>query len=197
MADQVDLVARLQAGDEDAFISLVDSYHVPMLRVASSFVPSRAIAEEVVQDTWLGVVRGIERFEGRSSLKTWLYSILVKRARAAGGRERRLARRDNPGGPTVEPDRFGRDGTWSQPPEPWSEAVDERIYAEEMAPHLRAAVDELPEAQRQVVLLRDVEGMDSNEVCAMLGVSQGNQRVLLHRGRARIRASIERELGKR
>ena len=196
MADQLELVARLRAGDEDAFVALVDRYHAPMVRLACGFVPNRAIAEEVVQDTWLGVVRGIERFEGRSSLKTWLYSILVKRARTAGGRERRAARSDNPPGPTVPPERFSSDGTWAQPPERWADDVDARLDAQYLAPRLRDAIDQLPQAQRQVVLLRDVEGLDSAEVCTMLGISQANQRVLLHRGRARVRASIERDLGK-
>src|SRR5205085_7872988 len=125
MVDDSDLVARLQAGDEQAFVTLVDLYHAPLLRLASTFVPSRAVAEEVVQDTWLGVVRGIHRFEGRSSLKTWLFRIVVNRARTAGVRERRETPTDRPDEPAVPPERFNAAGGWTSPPAAWSGDAEE------------------------------------------------------------------------
>ena len=185
------LVLALQAGDEAAFATLVRRYHARLLRLAQTMVPSRAVAEEVVQDTWLGVVRGIERFEGRSSVKTWLFRILVFRARTAGSREPRTLPLDD-----TDPleDRFGANGAWSTPPAPWSDAVDDRLAAEELARRVRHHVPELPEAQRRVLVLRDVEGLGADDVCAVLGISAGNQRVLLHRARTRLRAALEAEL---
>ena len=194
MADDVELVARLRAGDENAFVTLVEQYHTTLLRVAETMVPTRAVAEDVVQDTWLGVVRGIDRFEGRSSLRTWLFHILVNRARSAGVRERR--RSTLPIERAVDPARFGRDGQWIDPPAPWSDHVEDRIVAGELAGRVRARIDELPELQRQVVTLRDVEGLPAADVCRLLGISDGNQRVLLHRGRSRVRGMIAAELGK-
>ena len=194
MGGDEELLTRLRAGDESAFAMLVDRYHAPMIRLASTYVPSRAVAEEVVQDTWLGVVRGIDRFEGRSSLKTWLFRILVNRARSTGPRERRSAPLGH--GETVDPDRFQADGTWSAPPAPWTDDVDERLDAAGIAGRVRDVIDELPDGQREVVLLRDVEGVSSADACAILGITEGNQRVLLHRGRARVRRVLELELGK-
>lgn len=187
------LLDALRAGDEQAFATLVGRYHTRLLRFAESLVPSRAVAEEVVQDTWLGVVRGIDRFEGRSSVKTWLFRILINRARTAGGREPRNA--------SLGPDdalegRFGADGAWEQPPEPWADAVDSRLVADEMAQRVKACLPQLPEAQRQVLTLRDIEGIDAVQVCDLLGVSAGNQRVLLHRARARVRSILEDEMGR-
>jgi RNA polymerase sigma-70 factor (ECF subfamily) len=196
VVDDVELLTRLRAGDEAAFVTLVDRYHAPMLRLAASFVPSPAVAEEVVQDTWLGVVRGIDRFEGRSSLKTWLFRILVNRARTTGVRERRTVASDLTTGPTVDPNRFDANGGWVEPPEAWAEQAEERIVASQLAARVHAFLDELPDGQRQVVMLRDVEGLSSQEACALLGVTEANQRVLLHRGRARIRHMLEREMGK-
>jgi RNA polymerase sigma-70 factor (ECF subfamily) len=183
------LLDALRAGDEEAFATLVSRYHMRLLRFAESLVASRAIAEEVVQDTWLGVVRGVQRFEGRSSVKTWLFRILTNRARSAGSREPRTAALDD----ALE-GRFDRSGGWNPPPEPWSDSVDARVVAEKLAGRVRACLPSLPDAQRQVVLLRDVEGMDAAEVCDLLGVSPGNQRVLLHRGRARLRSLLEPEM---
>ncbi|MDQ4133169.1 MAG: RNA polymerase sigma factor [Actinomycetota bacterium] len=195
MTDEAQLIDRLRAGEESAFATLVDRYHSPMLQLASTFVPNRAVAEEVVQETWLGVVRGIDRFEGRSSLKTWLFSILVNRARTAGGRERRGRVDSALAHPSVDPQRFGPDGTWSDPPAPWTDDVAERLHDREVGRRLRVAIDQLPHGQREVVLLRDVHGLDSDEVCTMLGITQVNQRVLLHRGRSRLRGMLEREIG--
>lgn len=192
MGDE-DLVARLRNGDEAAFVQLIDRHHVGMLRLATTFVPNRAVAEEVVQETWVAVLRGIDRFEGRSSLKTWLFSILVNRARSAGMKEQRAGRPVR-GDDIVDPARFGADGAWSEPPVPWVDQADDRLDARVLADHVRAHLDDLPERQREVVLLRDVEGLPSNEVCSLLQISEGNLRVLLHRGRARLRAAIEGEV---
>jgi RNA polymerase sigma-70 factor (ECF subfamily) len=189
---ETDLIVRLRAGDNAAFAELVDKYHASMVRVASTFVPSRAVAEEVVQDAWLGVVRGIDRFEGRSSLKTWIFRILVNRAKTAGAKEPRNLELED--GDAVDGERFGPGGAWAEPPSPWSDDVDERVSAPELAAKVRAAVEELPASQRQVVTLRDIEGLSSVEVCKMLDLTEGNQRVLLHRGRAKIRKVLEQEL---
>jgi len=176
-------------------VTLVDRYHAPLLRLASTFVPSRAVAEEVVQDAWLGVVKGIGRFEGRSSLKTWLFRIVVNRARSTGVRERRHISVDLGDEPAVSPDRFDADGEWIDPPAPIVERAEERDAARQAAAKIAGYLPQLPEAQRQVVVMRDFEGLPATEVCSVLGISEGNQRVLLHRGRSRIRAMLERDLG--
>jgi RNA polymerase sigma-70 factor (ECF subfamily) len=195
MDDDAELMQRLRTGDEQAFVLLVRRYHDPMLRLACSFVPSVAVAEEVVQDTWMGVLRGVAGFEGRSSFRTWLFRILVNRARTAGARERRsVAVAD--AGPAVEASRFDRTGHWSDPPEHWTDAVDDRLSARKLADRIRSAIGELPPRQREVVTLRDVEGMSSSEVCHVLDISEGNQRVLLHRGRSRVRQVLETEFGR-
>lgn len=190
--DDGQLLARLRAGDEDAFVTLVGRYNVSMLRLARGYVPNEAVAEEAVQDTWMGVVRGIEQFEGRSSFKTWLFRILVNRARSAGTREPR----DLPlpdAEPAVDPTRFDTTGAWAQPLEIWDEA-DDRLVAASWSKCLNEALDALPPRQRAVVLLRDVEGLPSAEVCQVLAITEGNQRVLLHRGRTHLRAALENEL---
>jgi RNA polymerase sigma-70 factor, ECF subfamily len=187
-----ELLLRLRAGDEQAFVSLVGRYQEPMLRLAVSFVPSRAVAEEVVQDTWLAALRGLGAFEGRSSLKTWLFRILVNRARSAGTREQRSVPVADPE-PAVDPARFNAGGAWADPPEHWIEAAEGRMQAGKLAYRVRAWIEELPGRQREVVLLRDVEGMSSEDVCAVLAITEGNQRVLLHRGRSRLRQLIEDE----
>jgi RNA polymerase sigma-70 factor (ECF subfamily) len=192
VAGDGDLVARLRAGDERAFATLVDQYHSSLIRLAATYVPSRAVAEEVVQDTWLGVLQGIDRFEGRSSVKTWLFRILVNRARSTGPRERRTVSLDD-GDATVDPRRFGSTGHWVDPPAPWTDDVEDRLMAAGIVDRVRVAVDALPAGQRQVVVLRDVEGLSSIEVCSVLGISEGNQRVLLHRGRSRVRRGFEHE----
>lgn len=196
MVDDSDLVRRLQEGDEQAFVTLVERYHALLLRVASAFVPSRAVAEEVVQDTWLGVVKGIERFEGRSSLKTWLFRIVVNRARSTGVRERRETPTDSIHEPAVPPERFGPHGEWSSPPVPWTDDAEDRIVARDTARKVSRHLDRLPAGQRRVVLMRDFEGLPAAEVCNLLGITEANQRVLLHRGRSRLRNMLERELGK-
>ncbi|MGH9117234.1 MAG: RNA polymerase sigma factor [Acidimicrobiales bacterium] len=193
--DDTALVARLRAGDEDAFAALVKRYHGALLGLARAFVPDQAVAEEVVQDTWLGVIRGINRFEGRSSLKTWIFRILLNQARTAGMRERRRWRRSSGTEPAVAPDRFGADGHWRDPPTEWADEVDDRLAAEQAASAIAQGLAALPDSQRRVVLLRDVEGVPAADVCA-LRLSEANQRVLLHRGRSRIRSLLERELGR-
>jgi RNA polymerase sigma-70 factor (ECF subfamily) len=188
------LVDRLRAGDEAAFGALVQRHHVRLLRTAESLTPSRAVAEEVVQDTWLAVVRGIDRFEGRASVKTWLLRILVNRARTAGARELRSVPLDPRPGPAVPIERFASTGAWASPPAPWADEAEDRVVAERLARRVKASLGELPEGQRQVLLLRDVEGLPSAEVCDLLGLSEGNQRVLLHRARARMRDILDREM---
>jgi RNA polymerase sigma-70 factor, ECF subfamily len=192
MDSDEELVLRLRSGDERAFIALVERYQEPMLRLAASFVPSRAIAEEVVQDTWLALLRGLAGFEGRSSLKSWLFAILVNQARKTGTKEHRSVPVADPE-PAVDPSRFDGSGGWADPPEHWIEAAEGRLEAGKLAHRVRVWIDELPARQREVVLLRDVEGMSSNEVCTVLALSEGNQRVLLHRGRSRLRQLFEDE----
>ena len=192
MESDGDLLLRLRSGDERAFVTLVERYHEPMLRLAVSFVPSRAVAEEVVQDTWLAVLRGLDGFEGRSSLRTWVFRILVNRARTTGTREQRSVPVADPE-PVVDPARFGASGGWADPPEHWIEAAEGRLAAGKLADRIRAWLDELPARQRQVVILRDIEEMSSEEVCAVLAISDANQRVLLHRGRSRLRQLFEDE----
>lgn len=194
MGDDRDLLARLRAGEESAFIDVVDRYHQPMMRLAAAYVPSPSVAEEVVQDTWLGMLRGLDAFQERSSLKTWLFTILVNRARTTGQRERRTTPLGDHG-PSVDPNRFASDGGWRQPPAPWTDEIDDRLAAAATMKFVRAAIDELPEGQREVVLLRDVEGLSAPDVCQVLGLSEGNQRVLLHRGRAHIRRALENMVG--
>jgi len=196
MEPDAELLRRLRAGDEQAFVALVERYNGSMLRLAGSFVPSRAVAEEVVQDTWLAVLRGLPAFQGRASLRTWMFTILVNRARTTGTREQRTIPVAD-AGPVVDASRFGPDGAWSAPPEHWIEEAEDRIEAEKLGGLLKAAIDGLPGRQREVVLLRDVEGMSSAEVCDVLSISEANQRVLLHRGRGKLRQVLETELGSR
>ena len=196
MEPDAELLRRLRAGDEQSFVALVERYNGSMLRLAGSFVPSRAVAEEVVQDTWLAVLRGLPAFQGRASLRTWMFTILVNRARTTGSREQRTIPVAD-AGPVVDASRFGPDGAWSAPPEHWIEEAEDRIEAEKLGGLLKAAIDGLPGRQREVVLLRDVEGMSSAEVCDVLSISEANQRVLLHRGRGKLRQVLETELGSR
>ncbi len=190
----MNLLEALRAGDEAAFVTLVAHHHDAMLRLARTFVRSSAVAEEVVQDTWLGVLRGIDRFEGRSSLRTWLLAILVNRARSTGTREARtVAILDLE--PAVDHSRFDTSGAWSAPPEHWVEDVENRLAAGALRGALLAALAELPDRQRAVVMLHDVDGLDSDEVCQVLSLTTGNQRVLLHRGRSHLRQALEDEIG--
>jgi RNA polymerase sigma-70 factor (ECF subfamily) len=196
------LLAALRAGDEDAFATLVTRHHASLKRVARAYVSTDAVAEEVVQETWLAVIAGLERFEQRSTLKTWLFHILTNKAKTRGVRERRtvpfasLGPDAGSGEPAVSPDRFQRDGDawpghWATPPRPW-EDPERRLSSLEAREHLRAAIAALPEVQQAVLTMRDVEGLDAEEVCDLLDLTAGNQRVILHRARSRIRAALER-----
>jgi RNA polymerase sigma-70 factor (ECF subfamily) len=191
-----ELLARLRAGEEQAFVQLVARHHASMLRLAQSFVASSAIAEEVVQDTWVGVLRGLDGFAGRSSFKTWLLRILVNRARSTGVREHRSVAIGD-AGPVVDRSRFDATGAWMAPPQHWVEESDDRLLAEGLAERIHSSLSELPPRQREVVMLRDVDGLSGEEVCAVLSISDANQRVLLHRGRSRLRQALEDELGGR
>jgi RNA polymerase sigma-70 factor (ECF subfamily) len=186
------LVQQLQAGDEEAFTEVVNLYHRRLVRFASALVGDSSQAEDVVQETWVAAIRGIARFEARSSLQTWLFQICANRARSLRDRDRRTV----PVGvmePVLEPGRFGPNGQWTAPPEPWPD-VDTRLLAESLMPTVAEAIERLPDFQRQVVTLRDVEGLTAQEACAVLEISEANQRVLLHRGRARIRLALEYEM---
>jgi RNA polymerase sigma-70 factor (ECF subfamily) len=193
-------VAALRAGDERAFRELFARTYPMMKRVARAYVASDAVAEEIVQDTWLAIVTGIDRFEGRSALGTWIFSILSNQAKTHSARERRalplscVAPTDAQE-PVVNPDRFQTDdeawpGHWATPPRPWQKP-ERRLLSLEARERLKDALAELPDRQRLVVGLRDIDGHSAEEVCDLLGLSQENQRVLLHRGRSRLRAVLE------
>jgi len=194
------LVAALRAGDEEAFRTVVREWHSSMLRVAQIFVPTRSLAEEVVQETWLRVLGALDRFEGRSSLKTWVFRILVNTAKTRAQREGRVVPFSSLHDPAripeaaVEPERFLPDdhdrhpGGWSAPPRALPE---ERLVASETREVIAAAVEKLPANQRAVISLRDVEGWSADEVRNALDLSEVNQRVLLHRARAKVRSALE------
>jgi RNA polymerase sigma-70 factor (ECF subfamily) len=198
---QAKVVAALLAGDERAFAALVEEHGATMLRVAQMYVSSRAVAEEVVQEAWLGVISGIGRFEGRSSLKTWIFRILTNRAKTRGEREGRSVPFSSLGGDgdgeevTVDADRFqsgGRfDGHWTSSPSRWSELPESRLVGKETIGVAQAAIDALPETQRTVITMRDIDGWSSEDVRNVLGLSESNQRVLLHRARAKVRLALE------
>ena len=190
--DDTALVAGLRSGDEAAFAELIDRYHGPLTRIARMYVATPALAEEIVAETWLAVIEGIGRFEGRSSFKTWLYRIALYRAMARSRKERRsrpLSSLGRDDADDADLDRFGEDGSWSVPPRPWTRP-EERLAASELRDTVLAAIEQLPERQREVVTLRDVEGLRADEVAALVGVTEGNQRVLLHRGRTKVRAAL-------
>lgn len=198
------LVDRLRAGDELAFMMLVDQLQPAMLRVARMFVSNAAVAEEVVQETWLGVLRGLDRFEGRSSLRTWIFRILTNTAKSRGQREGRsipfsALAGDDLDAPAVDADRFdprGQDprGHWSTLPDDWRGIPDDRLLGNETLAVVGRAIDTLPPMQAEVIRLRDVLGWSSDEVRNALDLTETNQRVLLHRARARVRAALERHL---
>ena len=198
---EAELVARLRAGDEQAFEALVERHYGTMIAVAQTYVKSRAVAEEVVQEAWLGVLKGLDRFEGRSSLRTWILRIVVNIAKTRGVREARsvpfASLAPEPDEPAVEPERFrGPDdafpGHWRAYPGDWHTLPEEALLERETLRVVLVAIDALPPAQRTVMLMRDVEGCTADEVCAALDVSDGNQRVLLHRARSRVRKALER-----
>jgi RNA polymerase sigma-70 factor, ECF subfamily len=198
-SEEAQLVESLRRGREDAFLSLVQRHQSSMLRVAQTFVSSTAVAEEVVQEAWLGVLHGLDGFQGRSSLRSWIFGILSNCARSRGARESRSApfssfTAPDEDEPAVDPSRFlGADhprwpGHWASPPEQWAE---EKLATKETLEFVRRAIGALPPGQRQVITLRDVEGWNSAETCEALGISEVNQRVLLHRARSKVRARVE------
>ncbi len=201
--DEAGIVQALQRGDEAVFSSVMEAYSGSLLRLAMSFVPSRAVAEEVVQETWMGVLEGIGRFEGRSSFKTWLFRILTNRAKTRGTRERRYEPFGLPGtdgdgddGPSLEDSLFVTEGSgkghWADPPQGWEADTPERaLLSKECRTAIEEAINGLPDNQRQVITLRDVEGVSAEEICNILSISETNQRVLLHRARTKVRRVLD------
>jgi RNA polymerase sigma-70 factor (ECF subfamily) len=202
LPDDQELVAALKRGDDAVFAALVDAWSPGLMRVARMHVRDRQVAEEVVQETWIAVLRGIDRFEGRSSLRTWVYRIAMNTAKTRAQREARsipfsaAARADEP---SVDPDRFlsgdhRAAGGWALGPTEWPTPEEELLSGETREVIMRA-IDELPESQRAVITMRDVEGLASEEVAEILEITEGNERVLLHRARSKVRRAIERHLG--
>jgi RNA polymerase sigma-70 factor (ECF subfamily) len=197
-AHDADLEA-LKAGDEAAFTALIQRYHGPMLRLAMAYVRDAGIAEEVVQESWLACLRSLDRFEGRSSLKTWILGIVMNVARARRRKESRILpfaalwRRDDSDRerPTVDPSRFGREGMWQTLPQAWDNVPESKVLGDEALQRVRSAIEGLPPKQREVIVLRDVAGLDADEVSGMLGISAENERVRLHRARAAVRKMLE------
>jgi RNA polymerase sigma-70 factor (ECF subfamily) len=191
-----DLLERLRAGDERAFEAFVNQHDHPLRRVARTIVRTPSAADDVVQETWLAVIRGLNRFEGRSSLRTWIYAILIKRARSQASRDARSlpfsAIENDDDGPTVDPSAFGADGRWTSAPARLESEPETNLLSKELCAQLLGAIDRLPPTQRAVIILRDVVGLTAAEVCAALEVSDRNQRVLLHRARAGVRAALAR-----
>ena len=201
MDDDAAVVEALRRGDEKAFAALIDRYHASLQRLAMMYVATREQAEDVVQETWIAVLKGIDRFEGRSSLKTWIFRILVNRAKTKGVRESRsvpfssLAGKTDEREPSVDPARFQdrgpTAGEWSAPPESWEGIPEDRLLSAETRSVVDDAIAALPDAQRAVITLRDLKGFTSQETCEVLGLTEANQRVLLHRARSKVRARLE------
>ena len=208
LLEDVTLLQALRKGDETAFAQLIDHYHASLLRLAMTFVASPAVAEEVVQETWIGILEGIGRFEGRSSLKTWIFRILTNQAKTRGVRERRNAAfsplghsTEEPEVPAVDPSRFHTSGYWvdhwNSLPRYWEDETPERLFlSKEGLAQIEKAISALPPTQRQVITLRDVEGLNAVEVCNILSIGETNQRVLLHRARSHVRRALEKYLDK-
>ena len=201
--DEEPLLEALRHGDEGAFTALVDKYYGSLLRVAMTYVPSQAVAEEVVQETWMGVWVGLSKFEGRSSLKTWLFRILTNRAKTRGQRERRyesFSSGESSGDESeewcIEADRFLNDGHWATPPHAWGRDTPEHILSsKENLEQIHKTIGTLPGTQQQVITLRDIEGLSAQEVCNILDITETNQRVLLHRARSRVRKVLDKLVG--
>jgi RNA polymerase sigma-70 factor (ECF subfamily) len=198
-AEDAALVRRLLEGDEQTFTQLVQRFHGAMLRLARTMAGDASGAEEIVQETWTALLDSLPRFEGRCSLKTWVFRILHNQARTFAARAKRSAgvswaedsEADN--GPAVDPQRFTFIGSWASPPSPWhARSPEELLLRKEVGAALAREIDALPPGQRAVVVLRDVEGCTSEEACSILGISDDNQRVLLHRGRSKLRTALER-----
>ena len=193
--DDAELLRRLLGGDEKAFTELVVRYNATLIRIALYYVNNQASAEDVAQDTWIAVLRGVDKFEGRSSFKTWLFRILVNRARSTGVREHRSISIDPLGNDaSVAANRFDEGGAWRVAPEPFTDAIDRAVAHEKIVSLVHDAIARLGEPQRAVVTLRDVEGLSTMEVAELLELSVANARVILHRGRARVRSDVETNL---
>ena len=206
-SEELQLLMALRDGNEAAFVSLIDQYHRALLRLAMVFVSSHSVAEEVVQETWMGVLQGLSRFEGRSSLKTWIFRILTNCAKTRAQREGRSVpfsslaatydESEESGEPTVEPEHFTAadwesPGNWISFPRNWNDIPETRLLSQETLRTIQMAIDALPPNQREVITLRDIEGWNSEEICHFLGISEVNSRVLLHRARARVRKALEK-----
>ncbi|HVU10438.1 MAG TPA: sigma-70 family RNA polymerase sigma factor [Phototrophicaceae bacterium] len=201
LEDELSLLEALRDGDEQAFERLIEAYQASMVRVALLYVPTRTLAEEAVQETWIGVLKGLNRFEGRSSLKTWIFSILMNRAKTIAQREGRyqqIAWEEDDSEPSVSPTRFRMLGSdypdhWKAEdmPDNWDAIPEEVLLNQETRRYIQQAINALPESQRIVITLRDVELLTSDEVCNILSISETNQRVLLHRARSKVRQSLE------
>ncbi len=200
---ELHFIEMLRNGNEDAFVSLIERYHTTMLRLAMIYIPEYAVAEEVVQEAWIGVLQGLNRFEGRSSLKTWIFRILTNRAKTRALHERRSVPFSslsdlevNFDEPAVDPDRFlpsdsQLPGQWASLPANWDEIPEKRLLSQETYACIMSATEALPPNQRTVITLHDIEGWTSEEICNVLSISETNQRVLLHRARSKVRRALE------
>lgn len=202
--DEAFLLNALRSGDEAAFAQLVEQYHPSLIRLALIFVQDPSIAEELAQETWLAVLQGLNRFEARSSLKTWIFTILTNKAKTRGQRENRTIvfsdlDEDASDSPTVDPDRFRPPTSEKSPnhwaadakPQSWANIPEDTLLTQETVKLINQTISALPESQKMVITLRDVDELSSDEVCNILGISETNQRVLLHRARARVRQALE------
>ncbi len=204
--DDTALLDRLRTGDDSAFNDLVSRHHGALIRMAMGHVADREVAEEVVQDTWMAVIEGLDRFEGRSSLRTWIFGILIHKAKDRGVREKRhttfsaFESFDDDHDEAVDPSRFQQSGEWvghwAFPPQPWDDQTPEKLLASQQAVNaMQRAIEALPANLKDVLILRDVEGVEAKEVCAMLNITETNLYVRLHRARERVRAAVEKALG--
>lgn len=196
------LIARLQKREERAFDELVNKHHGALIRMAMGYVADRESAEEVVQDTWIAVIDGLDRFEGRSSLRTWIFGIMIHKAKDRGAREKRhmtfssFESIDDDGNETVDPSRFHQSGewagSWALPPQPWDDRTPEKLLASQQAVDaMNRAIEALPRNLKDVLILRDIEGVDAKEVCEVLRIAEPNLYVRLHRARERVRQAVE------
>lgn len=195
--EDLELLAQMLGGDEKAFTELVARYNSTLIRVARYYVGSDASAEDVAQETWIAVIRGVSSFEGRSTFKTWLFHILVNRARSVGSREHRMIAVDPNESNGLAPSRFDQGGMWREPPVPFTDVIENGMVNQRIVQLVREAISLLPEPQQAVVTLRDVEGLSTKEVADLLELSEANARVILHRGRTRVRADVESKMKER
>lgn len=196
------LIVRLRKGDEGAFDELVNKHHGALIRMALGHVADREVAEEVVQDTWMAVIEGLTRFEGRSSLRTWIFGILIHKAKDRGVREKRhitfsdFESKDDEQDEAVDPSRFQQSGEWAGhwafPPQPWDDQTPEKLLASQQAVNaMNRAIDSLPQTLKDVLIIRDIEGVEAKEACELLKITETNLYVRLHRARERVRRAVE------